>query len=258
MDKINAIVLAGDSKNEAVKDGVNNKSFLTIRGKWMVEYVVEAIRLSPYIDKISIVGPVKKLERKLGEKVDYYVEERGDIFDNLEAGLEPFDKNGYVLVATSDIPMIREEIVNDFIRRCDDIKADLCYPIVEKHVNDDKYPGFHRTYVKMREGIFTGGNIFYVNAGIIKPCAEFARKVIAYRKKPWKTGKLLGIRFLIMLLTGMLSISSVEERIWQLLNIRAVAIISPFPELANDLDKSSDLEMMYKYFSEGNADEVVS
>ena len=37
MDKINAIILAGDSKKGAIKAGVDNKSFLTIGGKWMVE-----------------------------------------------------------------------------------------------------------------------------------------------------------------------------------------------------------------------------
>jgi len=246
MSKINAVILAGDSK-----------SFMEIYGKWMVEYVVEALRSSPYVGKISIVGEVEKLEERLGEQIDYYVEKRGDIFDNLEAGLESLGETDSVLVATSDIPMIREEIITDFIKRCHDIKADLCYPIVEKGLNDDKYPGFHRTYVRMKEGIFTGGNLIYINPKIIKNCTDFARKVIEYRKKPWEIGRLLGFRFLLMLTMGTLSISRVEERVKQLLNIRATAIISPFPELANDVDKPSDLEKVYEYLLDKNAGKVV-
>jgi len=257
MEKINAIILAGDSKKSAIKAGVENKSFLNIGGKWMVEYVVEALRLSPHVAQISIVGASEQLMERLGEKVDYYVEESGDIFDNLEAAMKPFDGDEHVLIATSDIPMIREEIVTDFIRRCRDIEADVCYPIVEKSLNDYKYPGFQRTYVRMKDGVFTGGNIVYVNPKVIRTCAEFARKVIAYRKKPWKISRLLGIRFLLMLFAGMLSISYVEDRIWQLLGIRAAAIISPFPELANDVDKYSDLEMIYKYFLNDNTGKAV-
>ena len=236
MNKVDALVLAGDSK-----------SFMEIYGKWMVEYVVEALRSSPYVGKISIVGEAEQLKERLVDKVEFYVEVRGDIFDNLEAGLESLGTSDMVLIATSDIPMIREEIITDFIERCRDIKADLCYPIVEKGLNDDKYPGFQRTYVRMKEGIFTGGNLVYVNPRIIKNCTYFARKVIEYRKKPWELGKLLGPSFLLMLMMGTLSISRVEERVEQLLNIRAAAIISPFPELANDVDKPSDLEKVYKY-----------
>ena len=33
----------------------------------------------------------------------------------------------------------------------------------------------------------------------------------------------------------------------ELLNIKAVAVISPFPQLANDVDKPSDIEWWEKY-----------
>jgi hypothetical protein len=33
------------------------------------------------------------------------------------------------------------------------------------------------------------------------------------------------------------------------LNIKAVAVISSFPQLANDVDKPSDIEMVEKYLS---------
>jgi hypothetical protein len=58
---------------------------------------------------------------------------------------------------------------------------------------------------------------------------------------------MLGFNFLIMLLLGSLTISGLEKRLSELLNINAVAIISPYPELANDIDKISDLEMVESY-----------
>lgn len=91
--------------------------------------------------------------------------------------------------------------------------------------------------------------MFYINPRVIDSCRDFAIKLIEYRKAPWKTAGLLGIDLLTMLMLGRLSISYIEQRFSELLNIKAVAVISPFPQLANDVDKPSDIEMVEKYLS---------
>jgi len=254
MNKINAVVLAGDSKKGVVQKDVDNKSLLPICGKPMVEYVVDALRDTPLIDKISITGPISLLREHLGDKVDFYIESRETLFDNVNAGMEPFASDSAILLVTSDIPMITGEMVMDFIERCVKQGGDLCYPIIEKQMNEEHFPGVERTYVKLKEGTYTGGNIIYLNPAVVGPCEEFARKVIAYRKKPWKTGKLLGLKFLVRLLIGMLSIPKVEARFSQLLDIEAAAIVSPYPEIGNDVDKPSDVEMVNRYFKKMHRD----
>lgn len=252
MRKINAIVLAGDSKKGSVRMDVDNKALLPINGKPMVEYVVDALRDSELVGKISITGPVDALRSFLDGKVDYFIEGKETLFDNVSAGLEPFAGDSAVLVVTSDIPMISGIMVTDFIRRCCSIGGDLCYPIIDKQLNDAKFPNIERTYVKLKEGTYTGGNIIYLNPAVAKPCEEFARKVIEYRKKPWKTGKMLGLKFLVQLLMGTLSLPKVEERFSQLLDIKASAVITPYPEIGNDVDKPSDVEIVNNYFSSLN------
>ncbi len=244
---INAVILAGDNQSDVAEISVSNKALLPICGKPMVEYVVDALHKSSFIGKIAIVGPAELLRDCLGHRADYYLEGAGTFFGNLNSAIQPFLEDRGVLIVTSDIPMLTGEVVDDFIKECLKQNADLCYPIVEKSVNESKFPGFKRTYVGLKEGTFTGGNIFYINPAVLGPCHNFALKLIEYRKKPWKTAKLLGLDFLTMLTLGVLPISKIEQRFSELLNIKAVAIISPFPELANDVDKPSDVEMVEKY-----------
>ena len=117
MTGINAVVLAGDSKKSLVQEGVENKSLLPINGRPMVEYVVDALGESPLVGKVSIVGPVEHLKACLGDKADYYIEDRESLFENVKAGIEPFSNDGAVLIVTSDIPMITGRMITDFVQR---------------------------------------------------------------------------------------------------------------------------------------------
>ena len=49
---------------------------------------------------------------------------------------------------------------------------------------------------------------------------------------------------------GKLSISHLEQRFCELLGIKARAIISPYPELANDVDKPEDIKLAKYYLKE--------
>ncbi|NLB42729.1 MAG: NTP transferase domain-containing protein [Clostridiales bacterium] len=252
MTEINAIVLAGDNKKDFIQSGVENKSLLPIYEKPMVEYVVDALRSSSHIGKISISGPEGLLKSVLGKKVDFYVGDKDSLFDSVKAGLSPFIDDSAVLVVTSDIPMITGEMITDFIKLSFDQGGDFCYPIVNKQLNDVQFPSVERTYVRLKEGTFTGGNIIFLKPTKWEPCEEFAQNMIQYRKQPWKIAKLLGVKFLLGLLMGNLSITEVEERVHELLSIEASAIIVDYPEIGNDVDKHSDVEMVMKYFeSEG-------
>ena len=66
------------------------------------------------------------------------------MFDNLRLGIDSLQSDAKVLIVTSDIPLIAPEAIQDFIRRCDAVEADVYYPITTKEVNERKYPGVHR------------------------------------------------------------------------------------------------------------------
>lgn len=77
---MNAVILAGDNQADLARINAANKALLNICGRPMIEYVVDALRNSSSVSSISIVGPVKLLKECIGNRIDYYFEDRGSFF----------------------------------------------------------------------------------------------------------------------------------------------------------------------------------
>ncbi|MGE5632325.1 MAG: NTP transferase domain-containing protein [Caulobacteraceae bacterium] len=254
---MNVIVLAGEKKDnntnslsdQTPREEKLNKALYIIKNKFMIEYVIETLKKSEFIDKIAVVGPKDKLAPVIGHMVDYMVEGTDSIVSNIILALEFFPGETEVLIVTSDIPMITVEAIEDFIERARLQNVDLCYSIIDKKVNDEKYPGVRRTYARLWEGQFTGGNVFYFNPIIKDKCKDFVEKMLEYRKSPAKMAGILGFGFLIRLALGILTINAIQKKCEKLLGIKGAAVISPYPEIGNDVDRLSDLEVIEKYIS---------
>lgn len=241
---VNAIILAGD-KGENGKP----KALLKIASRYMVEYVIESLRNSGRVGKIYIVGS-EILKSEIGHLVDGYIKSSGEILDNISTAVKEIgDLDTPCIISTSDIPMVKGEAIRDFIEKCEALDVDLGYPIIDKKLNDEKYPDVKRTYVKMKDGTFTGGNIIYFNPQVVEKFTEKAALLIEYRKNPLKMGKVLGFTFLLRLALGMLSIPSVEEKIGEMFEVKGSAIITDYPEIGNDVDKPSDIEFVNKHLN---------
>ena len=132
----------------------------------MLEYVLDALHNVKTIEKIAVVGAKEKLQEVLGHKIDYIIEGTDSIVDNVIKALELFPGEKEMLVLTCDIPMITVEAIEHFMLESKESGADICYSIVNKKLNDERYPEVKRTYVKLKEGQFTGGNAFYLNPEI--------------------------------------------------------------------------------------------
>jgi len=245
---VNAIILAGEKKNESLK-ALENKALLKIHDRYMIDYVLDSVKKVPEIDKIAVVGDKEHLEPALGNKADYIIQGTDSIVDNILLALELFPQDKEMLVLTCDIPMITPEALEHFIQNARQKNVDLCYSIVEKSLNDEKYPEVKRTYAKLKEGQFTGGNVFYFRPEIKDRCKDFIDEMLRYRKNPAKMARTLGIIFLIKLLLGILTIDAIKKKCDTLLNINAGVVISPYPEIGNDVDKVADIEFVEKYLS---------
>ena len=239
-DMVDAIILAGEQPIKGLENA-GNKALCLINGKMMIEYVIDAVRMADDIRMVVVVGPKDKLEKCLHGKADAVVEPGNTVIESIMAGIRYLNTVKDVLVCTCDIPLITADAINDFVSRSKALNAEFCYPIVEKSINDVKYPGMERTYVKTREGRFTGGNIFYINPGALEKGFLLANKFFNARKNPLKMARLLSFGFMVRLVLGNLTIRAVEEKVLRISGIKAKAVVSPYPELGQDVDKYSDL-----------------
>ncbi len=244
---VDAIILAGDTPKDTdlkLLNRVNCKSLIPIGGKPMVEYVVECLAAEKRIGKVAVVGPVDQLAFLPDHYQDVVLTQHGDsILQNIVAGIELLGRPEKVLVVTADIPMLTPQAVADFLNQVNERDADFYYSAVRREDNDRQYPGVKRTYVRLRNGTFTGGNVFMVRSKYVSAKMELVDNMIALRKEPLKMIKLLGWRFVIKFMLGALTISELEQHISGLLGLRGVAVISPYAEIGTDVDKPSDLEL---------------
>ncbi|SES94621.1 MobA-like NTP transferase domain-containing protein [Natronincola peptidivorans] len=240
-----AIILAGEGKDKNSFD--HNKATIPIKGIPMIQYVVNCIKSSEYIDSLLVVGNPQHLEPIIGGEVEIIIQQKASMMDNLLEALSYVKEEDKVLIATCDIPLIHKAVVNNFIETAMTKEADLCYPIVEKSFCEGCYPDARRTYVPLKEGVYTGGNMILLAPKTIDKIEVIARLLIRHRKNPIKMSQALGFRFILKLLLKKLSIPKLERHIQKKFKIKVKAIISQNPEIANDIDTIEDIKILEKY-----------
>ncbi|HZK38504.1 MAG TPA: nucleotidyltransferase family protein [Clostridia bacterium] len=241
-----AIILAGEGSQDLKHFG-QGKALAGFMGKPLIEYTIDALIHSEMVDYILVVGNKNALTPVIGNKVDKIIEQENDILDNLIKGLSYFNGEENIIVATCDIPLITPDSIRYFIDRASDLRADLCYPIIEKSLYISKYPDARRTYVILKDGEFTGGNLIIFNPYKIKAIENQIRFLINNRKNPLKMARALGMFITVQLLLRQLAIKKIETYAQKKFNIKGRAMIIPYPEVGSDIDRVEDIETLEKY-----------
>mgnify|MGYP003881323971 CR=1 FL=1 len=244
---VNVIVLAGAANGGPLREvsSAPNEALVEINGKPMIQYVIDALQEARSVGRVVIVAPPGEVEPHVEGRNLEFVPSRGHIVDNVLEALKVLPADQEFLVVSSDVPLVTGQIIDELIGLCRQRPADLYYPIVERQVAEARFPNVTRTYVTLREGTFTGGNIFLVNPAIVDRVEPKIRAFLDYRKSPAKMVSLLGIGFTLRyLLLRNLSLKELEEKVSSLLDIKGAVVICPWPEVGIDVDKPSDLELM--------------
>jgi GTP:adenosylcobinamide-phosphate guanylyltransferase len=235
---VDAIVLAGGNAKGLAQ--VPAKGLVPIGGRPMVDYVVNALSDCEDVDRICVVLPVEHVFKDFSKPIDTVVAD-GSLPVVVKAGFDYMVAKNKTLVLSADVPMISPESISDFLNRCADIEAAFYYPIVRYGESEKLYPDVKRTYVRVRDGRFTGGNIGLVKPEFVYKNVSVIEKLFELRKKPVKIARFLGFGFLIKFVLGMLNISNIEKRVGEITGMKCVGIITPYPEIGIDVDKDSDL-----------------
>ncbi|MEW6202423.1 MAG: nucleotidyltransferase family protein [bacterium] len=243
---IDVVIMAGGVVPDSLKGftGKKSKAMLKIGDRYMVEYVVDAVRGMKGVGKVICVGHEDEIGQVLGGRVDVMVPSVDSMMENLRAGLRAVAGTDLVLICTCDIPLITSAVLEDFIRTCKKRQTDLCYPIVEKAVNERLFPSVKRTYVRLKDGVFTGGNVVLVNPTVFEAHWALIERAMALRKSPLKLLRMLGIFFVLRFIFRQLSIANIESKVEKILGFHAAAVIVPHPEIGIDVDKESDYKII--------------
>ncbi|MDD5015058.1 MAG: nucleotidyltransferase family protein [Atribacterota bacterium] len=242
----NALILAGTKKKGPLEmaENVDNKALIMIDDKPMIAYIVDALNNSENIDKILVVGPKNELHPYIGKKVEEILNPGNSILENMESGLNFFNSADNLLLLTSDIPLITPEAIDEFLKICTKRKLCIGYPIITKENIVKKYPETERTYVKMKEGIFCGGNIVFFKPEVFFQNKELIQELFNNRKNNLKNAKILGLKCILKFLFKTLTLEEAEKRVTDIIGYNSGAVMVSYPEIMIDLDKLSDLKLI--------------
>ncbi len=248
---MDAIVLAGgvpdpdsplypDTKGEA-------KAMLELGGKYMIQWVLDALDQADSIDGIVIVGCEDKKSEIHSNKIITFKPSSEDIILNFQLGakaiLEHNPAGKSVAVVSSDIPLITPEIVNWIINSSLPTNEDLYYCVVEQSKMEKRFPNSARSYVKLRDMNVCGGDLAVINMDLYKSREDFWRTIFEARKSYLHQARLIGFDILILLLLRRLNFSDTVKRVTRRLDITGKGLICPYPEIAMDIDKPHQLNI---------------
>lgn len=246
--KVDAVVLAGGDGG-VIDPQVSIKGLVPVSGRPMVEWVVDALRQSDSIAEIAVVVPADGDLGTWVERVDHLVVSDGRFADNAIAGTGSMGGGRPILLATGDIPALTPDAVEDFVEKSLSSNADFTYPLVRKEDMLEQFPGSERTFVRIVGGPVTGGNMALLSPALVARNREIGQRLFDTRKSPVQMARVLGVTFIVRLLTGRVRPADVERKMEQLLGGPCAAIYTSYASIGADVDKPLDVVVAERVMS---------
>jgi len=239
-EQVSVIIIAGGKGKDALaaSTGAAHHCLIEIGGRSILSRMVEAFQGAEAAEIIVVGAPEVLKALPAGARG---IEAAGSATENISLGLQAASRE-WVIASPSDIPWLTAEGAREFLSCAFKTGADMVYPIISKEIYEARYPVGRRTYVSLREGTFTGGNMVLARKSFLENLLPLVHRLFEYRKNPLLLARALGVGFVLRMLLHRLDIASIEARALQLTGGRAVALPIARPELAFDVDKAEDLE----------------
>ncbi len=232
---VDAAVLAGGGREAGLPEGVANKAFLPLAGKPLVQWVLEALHASQRVRRVVLVAPATP-PGEVARLCDRVLQDRGDLLANVELAAEALKDAEWVLACAGDLPLLTGRAVDTFLQACASREADFYYGIVRREDLEARYPGARKTFVRVREGSFTGSSLVLFRPAVLGRVRPLLQQAVEARKNPARLASLFGGAYVVKYLTGRLTVADVEHRARELTGLRGAAVVCPDPEVALDVD----------------------
>ncbi|MGL4611118.1 MAG: NTP transferase domain-containing protein [Trueperaceae bacterium] len=237
---VSAIVLAGGRDDLSRERGVASKALVLIEGQPMAYHILRALEGSASVNFTSYVGQSDPSFLHLTNAVLPAGETMAATLALGAGAALAAHPQQPLLILSADVPWLTPHAIDTLVQNTPDV--DLVYPIIPKNISEQQFPGQKRTYIKIAEGHFTGGNVIIVSVKMLPKLLKVLDLLYNARKNPIGLAKLFGVDIIIRLLLGRVTIAEVEGRAKKLLDAELKAWISHDASLGADVDKASHLQ----------------
>lgn len=245
-----ALILAGSRGGEvdpaAVYAGVGHKGLIVLQGQTLLARVLSAIEAAG-AEKVGVSANDAAIKAALaGAKVEVLPPSAGPS----QSVADGASRLGFPLVVTTvDHALLKPEWITQFLADTPDW-ADVAVLLASEDRVRAAAPQTKRTYLKFRDGRYSGCNLFLLrNENALNVIAVW-RKVEALRKQPWKIAAMLGPGFLLRYALGLLTLDETVLRLGKLADVKAAAVRAQDGLAAVDVDKPSDLDLVRELVGE--------
>lgn len=233
---MDVLILAGARSSPELRaaSGAEFRCEAEVAGTTMLDTAVAASR---HVGPLVVVGPRAPEGASL-------VAPGASMVASLSAGLGAVSSDELTVV-TADLPFLRPEHVSRFLAARPS-EAHIAYPIVPVACCETEFPGLSRTGVRLREGRFTGGNVFYARREALQRGLAWLESAYDARKSPVRLAGMLGAAAVGRLAVArfwpqVLPLAWVEGLASARLGIPVRAVVLQDAAIATDVDSPAHL-----------------
>lgn len=253
--RFTALIMAGSRPGGdpmARAAGVSHKCLLPVDGTPMIRRVVSALLAAPSIGRILISIDVPDLlaaefSGPGADRIGFLPSADTPSLSALaavETATGGAGGAGPMLITTADHPLLEPAWVERFCREAEASGADIVAGLAPAEVIQAAFPESRRTYLRFRDGHFSGCNLFALLRPEGTKAIRLWRRVEKDRKRPWRIAKALGLPMLLGYLAGRLTLDAALARLSRLAGAKAAVVVLPVAEAAVDVDKPEDLVLV--------------
>jgi GTP:adenosylcobinamide-phosphate guanylyltransferase len=244
---LTALVLAGSRPGKdpfAEAHGTDLKALIPVGHEPMVRRPVMTLLTTDGVERIRVVAqqPERIAEVLPANPRLTVTASASTIAATIEQLIDDPETRWPVLVTTADHALLTSGMVFDLVSNS--AGADVAIGLVGERELLGRLPQTKRTWIRFRDGGFTGANLFLLRGPKVRPAIERWRAVEQDRKK--------GVRLLLSLgplalLGAVLRLRTLDQTLRGLgrrLGVNIVAVRMTDPLAAVDVDKDEDLALV--------------
>ncbi|MGE4322939.1 MAG: nucleotidyltransferase family protein [Sphingobium sp.] len=249
---ITAILLAGarplpDPLARAA--GVAVKALVPVAGDPMINRPARALLDHPAIGRVIVLTQSPDLlveDAATAWLADHprVMFERGGagIASSLLALLDRPDVTFPLLMTTADHVLLDRAMLDQMVTQASG--ADIAVAMVERRTLLARYPASRRTWLKFRDGWWSGANLFWFGSTAARPAIALWQDVEQDRKKGWKVLAAFGPLPLLGALLRILTLRGGIARMGRRMGLTARLVAMDQAEACIDADKPADVALI--------------
>jgi GTP:adenosylcobinamide-phosphate guanylyltransferase len=242
-DGLTALILAGNREGRtdpmAEAAGVSHKALLPIAGAPMILHVIRALRASNLIQRIVVSSERADILSPFAEAGAVLIRPSATSPSrSVAAAVSEFGTP--LLVTTADHALLTPEILQSFLSRIPE-QSDAAAGVARSGVVRAIYPNTQRSWIRLRDGDFSGCNLFFLQTPNAGRAVDFWQRLEGQRKSPFAMARIIGLTTLLQYSLRILTMKRAVRLLSRRIDASLAIVELPFADAAVDVDKPADL-----------------